>query len=206
MFIIFVLLFLLILQKEFNMAKNEIQESRMKNYFIEAAKSIIRGEGMRALSVRTVAEEAGYSYATLYNYFDNLKELIYFCLKDFMDECRQFVKDSKHPSEAGKASYMSKSKAFCNYFVQYPGIFEVIFTLSLRDLAYTEKIPLEIDALFINIFDEDYKVLAENLSMDYHNIFLTHKFAVTGLLAFYLLRRQPAAYSEFLKEMESVLN
>ena len=188
------------------MAKNDIQEKRMKNYFIEAAKGIIRGEGMRALSVRTVALEAGYSYATLYNYFDNLKDLIYCCLKDFMDECRQFVKDAKHPAEAGKASYMSKSKAFCNYFVQYPSIFDVIFTIQLRELANNEKIAEEIDALFTDIFAEEYNVLAENLNVDYHNIFSTHKFAVTGLLTFYLLRRQPATYSEFLKEMESVLN
>ena len=51
------------------MEKKEIQEQRMRGYFIQATKEIIKGEGIKSVSVRNIADRAGYSYATLYNYF-----------------------------------------------------------------------------------------------------------------------------------------
>ena len=64
------------------MDKKIIQEERMKGYFIQATKEILKGEGLRAASVRNIADQAGYSYATLYNYFKDIKELIFVCIKD----------------------------------------------------------------------------------------------------------------------------
>ena len=62
------------------MDKKSILEQRMKGYFIQAAMEILRGEGIKDLSVRNVAEKAGYSYATLYNYFKDLNELLSLCI------------------------------------------------------------------------------------------------------------------------------
>ncbi len=65
------------------MKNKEVQELRMKNYFIQATKEILKGEGLQAVSVRNVADKAGYSYATLYNYFKDITELIFVCVNDF---------------------------------------------------------------------------------------------------------------------------
>ena len=54
------------------MENKEIQEERVRSYFVQAANEILRGEGITNLSVRNVSEKAGYSYATLYNYFKNI--------------------------------------------------------------------------------------------------------------------------------------
>ena len=51
------------------MERKKIQEERIRGYFIQATKEILKGEGLSALSVRNIADRAGYSYATLYNYF-----------------------------------------------------------------------------------------------------------------------------------------
>ena len=53
------------------MDKKEIQRQRMMKYFIEAGKQIILEEGVKNVTVRKVADLAGYSYATLYNYFED---------------------------------------------------------------------------------------------------------------------------------------
>ena len=55
----------------------------MRGYFIQAAKEILKGEGLESMSVRNIADQAGYSYATLYNYFKDVKDLILECIKDF---------------------------------------------------------------------------------------------------------------------------
>ena len=47
----------------------DIQTERLLRYFLDAAKNIIKSEGLDALTVRSVADKAGYSYGTLYNYY-----------------------------------------------------------------------------------------------------------------------------------------
>jgi AcrR family transcriptional regulator len=109
------------------MEKKEIQEERMKGYFIQAAKEIIKAEGIRAISVRNIADRAGYSYATLYNYFKDVKDLIFICITDFQEECRIFIYDEVKNFSNGKENIKAKVKAFVKYFVLYPGIFELFF-------------------------------------------------------------------------------
>lgn len=46
-------------------------------YFIEAARNIIETQGMDMISIRGVAEKAGFNSATLYNYFKDLGDLFF---------------------------------------------------------------------------------------------------------------------------------
>ena len=54
------------------MKNKDVQEMRMKNYFIQATKEILKSEGIKHVSVRSVADRAGYSYTTMYNYFKEI--------------------------------------------------------------------------------------------------------------------------------------
>ena len=56
--------------------KKQIQKARIIHYFIEAAVKIIDEEGIEGVSIRKVADIAGYNSATLYNYFDDLPHLL----------------------------------------------------------------------------------------------------------------------------------
>ncbi|MDN4084477.1 TetR/AcrR family transcriptional regulator [Paenibacillus polymyxa] len=58
----------------------EIQRKRIIEYFIEATQSIIEKDGVENVTIRGVSSLAGYNSATLYNYFDNLNQLISFSL------------------------------------------------------------------------------------------------------------------------------
>lgn len=49
-----------------------------KKDYIETTRRIIETEGVEAVSIRRVAKEMGCSSASLYRYFENLTELIYF--------------------------------------------------------------------------------------------------------------------------------
>jgi AcrR family transcriptional regulator len=191
------------------MDKKEIQEKRMKGYFIEAAKKIIRGEGIRAVSVRSIADEAGYSYATLYNYFNDIRDLLFFCIKDFLGECDDFIKSQKHPEKNGLERIRSLSKAYMNYFVQYPGIFDLMFMEKMPEIAYQERITVLIGDFFDNLFLEDLnycikkKILKEKAVKKLKEI---HKVMVHGLLLFYLSRRSPWNYGEFIEKSEMMMN
>lgn len=58
-------------------SNKEIQKSRMRSYFIEATMALISEEGISGITAKRIGDRAGYSYATIYNYFENLNAL--FC-------------------------------------------------------------------------------------------------------------------------------
>jgi AcrR family transcriptional regulator len=55
--------------------------------------NIIESEGIKSIRARNIANQAGYSYATLNNYFKNIKELVFYCVQDFQKEGVNFVNE-----------------------------------------------------------------------------------------------------------------
>jgi len=191
------------------MERKELQEERMKSYFIRAAKEIIKGEGIRAVSVRNIAERAGYSYATLYNYFKDVKDLIFICIKDFQDECRLYVESEVKNFSQGKEKIKAKVKAFMKYFIQYPGIFELFYIERFNDIA-NKSTSIEIICTFLDSLTDDdwnYCVSTKMLSTEIAgNLKEELRFVTVGMLIFYLNRRFPASYKDFMNMTDTKLN
>jgi AcrR family transcriptional regulator len=105
----------------------ELQKKRMKCYFIEAASRIIEQEGLENLTVRKVANLAGYNSATLYNYFENFDHLIFFAsmrhLKDYSQALPDYIADSKDSLDR----YYRIWELFCLNAYSKPEIFNAIF-------------------------------------------------------------------------------
>ncbi len=183
------------------MDKKEIQEKRMKEYFIQATKDILKGEGLKAVSVRNIADKAGYSYATLYNYFKDAKDLVFECVKDFQEECTMIVISETEKSPRGFQKIKAITMSYIKYFVQYPGIFELFFVEKIYDLASKqptiEMINTFLDRLCQEEWDyclEQHMVLPEVAEMKKSQL----RYVVAGILLFYLTRRNPHTYKEFL--------
>lgn len=178
----------------------ELQESRMRGYFIEAAKETLKGEGIKALNVRYVAERAGYSFATLYNYFKDLNELIFICVKDFMDECETYIDQQSSDLQPGKERLRIRIMAYINYFTQYPGIFEVFFVERMNDIGARQPTALMIYEFTDRIGQEDINYLKENGLISTETaefIKLNIRNSITGLMLFYNNRLQPSDYKDF---------
>ncbi len=182
------------------MTKNPIQEKRMKEYFLQAAQEIIRAEGIRALNVRTVAERAGYSFATLYNYYDDFKELVYSCVGHFLDECGSFIADSVKRNNSADSRLKKVTKAYINYFIQYPGTFELIFMERMTELN-NDKVGSLITDFRERIFNDSETGIANDCITTpeiYFNL-------VNGTLMMYFFRRTPGSYKEFVTIYEKIL-
>ena len=109
------------------MDRKEIQEQRIRGYFIEATREMLKGEGLRSINVRAVAERAGYSYATLYNYFKDIKELVFICVKGFQEEAEAIIAAETSSVPQGKEKIRAIMKSYLKYFVQYPFISQIVF-------------------------------------------------------------------------------
>ena len=53
------------------MDKLDIKKKRVMMYFIEAIQELILNEGIENLSIKKIADKAGYNTATIYNYFED---------------------------------------------------------------------------------------------------------------------------------------
>jgi len=187
------------------MGNKQIQEQRMKGYFIQATKEILKAEGLKSISVRNIAERAGYSYATLYNYFKDVKELIFLCVKDFQGEIETSITEKVTGILPGKERLRVISMSYLNYFLEYPGIFELFYLERMSDISSNDEATQLIVSFLDRLSDEDWKVIEpENNVRDLRKRELNY--TITGLLLFYLNRREPASYQEFIERANKQLS
>jgi len=187
------------------MTNKALQEERIRGYFIEATKEILKGEGSRALSVRNIAERAGYSYATLYNYFKDQTELISLSLLDFKDECRDAINSNIRKSRPGKEEIVSIVVGYVNYFVQYPGVFDLFYIEKLASNTVNEEVIRFLDTLC----EDDWNYLIKSNFYDEQEVKLlrlTLNSAIIGLLISYLKRNTPKDYKSFLRDVKSTID
>ncbi len=191
------------------MKNKEIQEKRMKEYFIQATKEILKGEGLKCVSVRNIADQAGYSYATLYNYFKDVNDLIFLCVNDFQEECKLFVSSQTSESPNGLEKLKASILAYIAYFVEYPGIFDLFYLTKVGDFGNKQTIINAISNSLDDVCDSEWNYCLS------HNLLPVEKvgsiqsqlrYTVLGLLLLYLNRRTPDSYPEFLDQANRQIN
>ena len=187
------------------MNKNIIQEQRVRGYFIQAANEILRGEGISNLSVRNVAEKAGYSYATLYNYFKNLNELLSVCITDFLEEGKEFINNEVKDIPSGKKRLEDIIKSYVKFFIQYPGIFELFY---ITPLINTNS-PNTIITFLEDMCSADWNTICKNGDYSKEEIDIKKeslKYSINGLLILYNNRRYPDDYTKFQKAVNKQID
>ncbi|WP_423799886.1 TetR/AcrR family transcriptional regulator [Neobacillus sp. SAB-20_R2A] len=113
--------------------KKKIQMSRMWQYFVEATAEIIEEEGINKITIRKVADKAGYNSATIYNYFSEISHLTFFAamkfLKPYTDEVATYMDKGNNPIE----KYLLAWECFCKHSFQNPQIFHAVFIMDLGE-------------------------------------------------------------------------
>ncbi|WP_191567315.1 TetR/AcrR family transcriptional regulator [Metabacillus idriensis] len=150
-------------QKEKN---KETQTVRMMSYFINATAEIIKKEGIDKVTIRKIADLAGYNSATIYNYFEDLSHLIFFAsmrfVKKYTDALPAYLEKARTPLER----YILIWECFCKYSFESPQIYYAVFSANLGThpinlTKYYEYFPTDLVA-----FPDDIKpmLLESNLS------------------------------------------
>ncbi len=107
--------------------RKDIKRQRTMKYFLEAAKEIIENEGVENVTVRKVADMAGYSYPSLYSYFEDLNELLWE-VKSFMilSMVEALQKTEVLPVD-DIGGIKAVFKAHIAYFLEHPNIFRFFY-------------------------------------------------------------------------------
>jgi AcrR family transcriptional regulator len=184
-----------------------LQEDRMRGYFLNAAKDLIRAEGIQVVSARNVAERAGYSYATLYNYFKDVRDLIFSCIEDFMKECSDFVANNTKNSKPGQDRLKQRVSNYTKFFLQYQGIFVLLYQQTPTDMSTKDSNVGSIYGFFDSLIDDDWKILCEQSSHKNKKLLFikeNFKYSIHGLMLFYLNRRKDMEFKDFMNEVIAI--
>lgn len=166
--------------------KKKIQRNRMLSYFASAAIHIIDEEGLSALTIRKVADQAGYNSATLYHYFSNLSHLTLFASVHYLKAYAIALSEELPKSKSPLDSYLKVWECFCRCSYQQPDVYEMLFFRAYRELSlneifetYYEVFPEELEDALIdyspmlveaNIFKREFIALKKVLDAIHHPI------------------------------------
>lgn len=191
------------------MRNKELQEQRMKGYFIQATKDLLRSEGLKSVSVRSIAEQAGYSYATMYSYFKDVNDLVFLCVHDFYEECKQHVLDNARKNEKGLNSIKTSIHSYINFFVQYPGVFDLFFVEKISTAKDTTGVVQLINLSLDGCCEPDWNYCISNGIIKPEEAELLKgrtRNLVYGMLLMYMNRRSPASYTAFMGQLKLQLD
>ncbi|MEC2131351.1 MULTISPECIES: TetR/AcrR family transcriptional regulator [Brevibacillus] len=141
------------------MSKNKtIQRTRMWKYFVEATADIILEEGVPNVTIRKIADRAGYNSATIYNYFSELSHLVFFAAMKFLKPYTEAVVQTyQDPQLSAQERYLRVWEIFCQHSFQNPQIFHAIF---IADLGSQ---PEELLSHYYSVYPADLIAIPEEL-------------------------------------------
>lgn len=146
---------------EFDRQEHMLMTSRRKRImvnFIEATRELIQTEGVDGLSIRKIANEAGYNSATLYNYFRDLEHLTLFgsvCyLRDYVLALGSCLTPEMNALERFQAIY----RCFNSFAFRYPDIFHNMFFG-----RYSDMLEDVLQTYYYELFPEELAGLSEDL-------------------------------------------
>lgn len=109
------------------MDRKSIRHERRKKYFIKAAMELLREGDETQLTAKNIAEKAGYSAASLYDYFDNLDHLIIMSVDEYMAEIGESMDSEMNKCERVTDEIKAAYLVYSRYFLDNPALFKTIF-------------------------------------------------------------------------------
>lgn len=109
------------------MDKLDIKKKRVMMYFIEATQELILNESIENLSIKKIADTAGYNTATIYNYFEDLEELILYSSIDYLKIYLKDLKSEINSNMKAIEMYETIYKVFVHHSFEKPEIFHTLF-------------------------------------------------------------------------------
>ncbi|MDQ0205750.1 TetR/AcrR family transcriptional regulator [Alkalicoccobacillus murimartini] len=165
------------------MDKRSIKRQRMWQYFIEATADIINEEGFDHITIRKIADKAGYNSGTLYNYFSELSHVIFFASMRFLKPYTNDVAEYLSRGNTSLEKYLLGWECLCKHSFKQPQLFHAVFIMDLGnkpDALFEEY--YQVYSSDINDFPEDLKPVLFQRSMTKRGLSLLEKANQEGLI------------------------
>lgn len=114
--------------------RKEIQTARMWRYFLDAASELIDEKGLHQITIREIADRAGYTSSTVYNYFRDLSHLKFFAVMRYTNN---YFKELPLYMEKGTNTvdkWLYSWECFCKHSFQYPEIYSLLYVENIGNV------------------------------------------------------------------------
>jgi len=128
------------------LSNKAIQKQRMWQYFINATSEIIDEKGIENVTIREIADKAGYNSATIYNYFQEVSHLVFFAALKHVNRFVEALPEQMEKGDNPLDQYLLSWESFCKHSFNEPDIY---YSISLEDLG--EK-PEELLQYYYDIY------------------------------------------------------
>jgi len=188
--------------------KRKLKTERVKRFFAETVKEMIIKEGVGSISVRKVADLAAYSYATMYNHFKNLDELLWYTRNIMIGDIVEHIKENNRTEIRDVESIKKLFKTYVDYFIEYPNVFEFFFFHHLdKSGKKVTHIAKEMN------FDETLKATFEYFALsgklnikELEIVIKTIVFSVHGMLLIYISDKDDMAKDDFYQSLDDIIS
>lgn len=165
-------------------AKNAKKEY-VKSKFVEAAKTIIHHDGVSSVTARRIAELTGYSYASLYNYFTDLNELLLETKLCMIRDMTQAGQDHASVMDDPLLLMRESMRNPVDFFISNPNIFRFfyMYELDYRNVEAMKSLELE------KAYYQDFAPFVESgriKEADIPALSRTMLYSVFGIITLYL--------------------
>ncbi len=103
------------------------QKKRVRQDFLDAARELVLEEGTQNLTARKIGERAGYSYATIYNYFDSLDHLLFEVTLVWLQELAGRVRERLQGPLDTREDLGDLLWTYVRFYLEHPNIFGFFF-------------------------------------------------------------------------------
>lgn len=191
-----------------NNMKKDQKRLRVKQYFIESAKEIIFKEGSEHVTVRRVADLAGYTYPTLYHYFSDQNELLWEVKKVMVQELAEILqKRVGDLSETGIKRIRLIFQIYIAYYFENPNVFKFFYYHPLLNPDNsTDQLKYNLD--FEAMWQDTFKELVTTGKLEIKNVMVIAKtiiYAIHGMITLSLSNNGLTQESVF-KELDEILD
>lgn len=114
-----------------NKKRKEIQTARMWRYFLDAASELIKEKGLQQITIREIADKAGYTSSTVYNYFQDLSHLKFFAVMRFTKSYVQALPKYMEQGNNTIEKWLYSWECFCKHSFQDPEIYSLLYIENL---------------------------------------------------------------------------
>ncbi|SEQ46612.1 transcriptional regulator, TetR family [Virgibacillus subterraneus] len=149
-----------------NVKRKEIQTARMWRFFLDATSELIEEKGLHHITIREIADRAGYTSSTVYNYFRDLSHLKFFAV---MRDTDKYLKDLPNYMEKGNNTiekWLYAWECFCKHSFQLPEVYSLLYIENLG------TIPEELMQNYYQVYANELINLSEEVQsiITHHNI------------------------------------
>ncbi|MGI5840047.1 MAG: TetR/AcrR family transcriptional regulator [bacterium] len=186
-------------------SKKDYRRQRIKKYFLEAVKEIIKKEGVENVTVRKVADMAGYTYPTLYHYFADLNALLWEVKEAMILELIEILRLEMQPTKHGIDGIKESFRTYIAYYFRNPNVFKFFYFHSLNRPTEGAGTEPDYGAMWDDTFRE--MVVAGKLRTEEIEVVAkTIIYAIHGMITISFSNNGDLTEANVYRDLEKILN